>query len=311
MEKKSLIEYVKACYELEKSVYMQEEAIDVLESKLDYWGNYQSRQRGFYNCHRLTIPDETEVYGRNPNYLRPYDRGNFTPCVAVFRSEDRGNEKPHSSEEVKIYITATRNLTFKFWQGYDKRKKIKLEAYNKALAEANSQIKTYNEKVMRESLENSKLIKKEIENEKNILNCTEEILDLFYEKDIIFQKYRSFAAISSILEYLVSGRCKSLAEAYNKYEEELRQNIIIDKLDIIIDKLDQIERNQYMLYDAIMSVGEKIDAFSDEIDKALSSISQLNKNATICAYNSEIIAENELYQSKLLTFDVTYGILNK
>ena len=36
--------------------------------------------------------------------------------------------------------------------------------------------------------------------------------------------------------------------AYNLYEQELRQNLIINKLDFVIDRLDTVIDNQHMLY---------------------------------------------------------------
>ena len=38
-------------------------------------------------------------------------------------------------------------------------------------------------------------------------------------------------------------------------------------------------------------------------------MSRIQDNTVVSAYNSKIIADNGLYQSKLLTFDVTYRTL--
>ena len=222
---------------------------------------------------------------------------------------DRANEKPHSPEEIIIFINATKDLKFHFWQSHRRKAEIKLEAYNNALSEENKDIESYNDDIKQESLKKAELIGIELNNEIQYLYQTKRILNEYYSKDIIFIKYRSLIAVSAILEYLMSGRCTTLPEAYNKYEEELRQKIIIDKLDVIIDKLEQIEKSQYMLYDAIISMNNTLNNISQGVDKALSSMSRIQDNTVVSAYNSKIIADNGLYQSKLLTFDVTYRTL--
>lgn len=61
----------------------------------------------------------------------------------------------------------------------------------------------------------------------------EKSLDSLYEMGIIYPKYRNLVAVSTIYEYLSSGRCDRLDGpdgAYNLYEMELRQNIVIGQL---------------------------------------------------------------------------------
>lgn len=303
MENKALIDYVKNCYELEKSVYLQTEVIKFYEEKLSYFNDYQSRFMGLYN-ERITIPREYDIYSCiNPNYKN----GLYTGCSTLLKGWE--DERPHSPDEVIIYINATRNMKFGFFESDYSKAKKKLLAYNNALAEANNDIRNYNNNVQKESLQKAQIIGTELRSKRNCLYDTKRILQSFYEKDIVFAKYRTLPAMSAILEYLVSGRCKDLPSAYNKYEEEVRQAIIIDKLEKISNKLERIEKNQYMLYDAIMTVAQKMDAISSGVNAALSSMTRIEENTAISAYNSKIIADNEVFQSKLLAFDVTYRLL--
>ena len=79
----------------------------------------------------------------------------------------------------------------------------------------------------------------------------EEALISLYEEGIIYSKYRNLVAVSTIYEYLASGRCDQLEGpngAYNLYEMELRQNIVIGQLSTITEHLEQIKENQYTLY---------------------------------------------------------------
>jgi len=86
------------------------------------------------------------------------------------------------------------------------------------------------------------------------INKTQSTLEALYALDILFGKYRYFVAVASICEYFQSGRCDSLEGhegAYNLYENELRQNIIIGQLSKVIKELQQIRNAQYLLYEAI------------------------------------------------------------
>ena len=82
-------------------------------------------------------------------------------------------------------------------------------------------------------------------------------LSKYYEGDVIYPKYRNLPALTSIYEYLTSGRCSELTGsdgAYNLYESELRQNIVISQLNTIISNLEQIRQNQYTLYQEMVKI---------------------------------------------------------
>ena len=114
----------------------------------------------------------------------------------------------------------------------------------------------------------------------SISSCRD-ALEKLYGYDIIFPKYRNLVAISQIYEYFASGRVTELGGpngAYNLFESELRQNIIIYELKTIIDKLDEISSYQRMTYNAIM-----------ESNRLLANIEQ---NTAVSAFNSSVIAEN-------------------
>ena len=111
-----------------------------------------------------------------------------------------------------------------------------------------------------------------------VLASLESALKQVYEKNIIFPKYRNFVAITAINEYLESGRCSTLEGAdgaYNLYEMELRQNIVIGQLSNIISNLEQIRNNQFSLYEELKKSNEKIDDIIYEL-KVLQEDTKLN-----------------------------------
>ena len=100
-----------------------------------------------------------------------------------------------------------------------------------------------------------------------MLVALEEALQAVYDENVIFPKYRNFVAITTINEYLMSGRCSELEGpngAYNLYEMELRQNIVIAQLSSIVDNLEQIRNNQFSLYEELRESNRTINALLDE-----------------------------------------------
>ena len=73
-------------------------------------------------------------------------------------------------------------------------------------------------------------------------------------------------------EYFCSERCSTLTGhegAYNKFEDELRQNIIIIKLNQIETRMDDIQRNQHILWEAINETSMRVDSLSFNVDNSI------------------------------------------
>lgn len=97
---------------------------------------------------------------------------------------------------------------------------------------------------------------------KDLLNNLENALNEHYGQNILFPKYRNMVAITTINEYLMSGRCYELEGpngAYNLYEMELRQNIIVGQLSSIISGLEQIKNNQFSLYQELVKANATVN----------------------------------------------------
>lgn len=124
---------------------------------------------------------------------------------------------------------------------------------------------------------------------------TYQSLSEFYSLGVLHSKYQNLVAVSTLFEYLDTGRCAQLEGAdgaYDKYEVELRQNLIIGKLDDIVEHLDQIERTQTNLYDVLVEANTR----SDQLYRSVLSIEGYTKasvdQSMVAAYNSERIARD-------------------
>lgn len=189
----------------------------------------------------------------------------------------------------------------------EKRKKpvIVTEVYAKAMQRYNIEIEEY-EKSEAAYREHEKSYQAEMESYDERVaayksRCTKTIDEIFrvrneleyalitfYHQNIIYPKYRNFVAVTTIYEYLASGRCDTLEGAdgaYNLYEMELRQNIIIGQLSSVLDSLEQIKNNQFTLYKEITEANQKsADLLSD-----------ISNNTKFSAYaNKEIAKVNRI-----------------
>lgn len=134
------------------------------------------------------------------------------------------------------------------------------------------------------------------------LSETQQLLKKLYELDYIFPKYRNFVAICSIYEYFVSGRCTELTGAdgaYNLYESELRQDLIINRLDKIIDSLEVIKENQYALYSELERTNEILNGISSDMRELVSTVRRIEITANriedavhITNYYTQVTAQN-------------------
>ncbi len=133
-------------------------------------------------------------------------------------------------------------------------------------------------------------------------------LKKLYDYNIIAQKYRSFVPVCMFYEYFKNKRTYSLERnpntndegAYNMFEKESRDRVIIEKLDIAIDKLSEISENQHILYESINQANNKISSLSRQINAASKSItSSINNQTAIEVYNNERINAELRYMNNM------------
>lgn len=150
------------------------------------------------------------------------------------------------------------------------------------------------------SLENAKLIilREEIEIAEKLLTDLCQARKTMYSYDILFEKYRNFVAISSLYEYLVSGRCETLEGphgAYNLFENEIRMDMVISHLKQVIVSLEEIKQNQYMIYSAINESNRQLSNLNCSMDRAVNSLKEIeSSNKNIESYMAEISENTEV-----------------
>lgn len=143
----------------------------------------------------------------------------------------------------------------------------------------NKQITLINEnkKIAREKLmELKKKTKDDIQDAKKKL-------EEFYNLDVVFPKYRNLVAVTTFYEYIASSRCEALEGsmgAYNLYENEIRQNVIIIQLKNIVSQLEDIKQNQYCVYQEMQKAGKQLNNMKNtliDIHTAVSNSNDISK----------------------------------
>ncbi len=183
--------------------------------------------------------------------------------------------------------------------------RVRLE--NSKIKEKNQYIIAENEKNTKNARQKISLLNTELHDVQNQYEKTKDILNQYYSKNIIYPKYRNLVAVSSFYEYFCSGRCSQLEGhegAYNIFETEVRLDKVICKLDEVIEQLEEIRNNQYMLYSAIKEGNRRIGVLSDQINKAVMSLDNIESHARVTEYYGEITAKNTEFLKWIHILDI-------
>lgn len=108
-------------------------------------------------------------------------------------------------------------------------------------------------------------VDEEIEINSSFISAIDDMKEAFYSNGPIYEKYRNFPAVCQLQEYFASGRFKTLGDAYNQYELEVRLDQIIRDLQKAVELLEKIEENQRVLYDAIVDVTRSLSNFEESL----------------------------------------------
>ena len=122
-------------------------------------------------------------------------------------------------------------------------------------------------------------------------------LEQLYAMNILHPKYRNFIAVTMLLEYFETERCDALTGpngAYNLYEAELRQNLIILKLDEIIDRIDELQSTMYNCCEAMRTLNKQMN----KVQQQLGSISvKMDQQLTLQQQTLQFSAATAMYSA--------------
>ncbi|MBE6114295.1 MAG: hypothetical protein E7191_04365 [Erysipelotrichaceae bacterium] len=159
-----------------------------------------------------------------------------------------------------------------------------------------------------------KFYQRELDSVRKMRGETKAWLTVLYAKNIIYPKYQNYVATSTILDYLLSGRCSQLEGhegAYNLYENESRLNAIITKLEDIERAVNRVAGNQYLLaksiensnrrmenlFQSTCELAERMSSLESGMSAISDNLEQINELSAITAYNTERTAAEVRYRN--------------
>ena len=191
---------------------------------------------------------------------------------------------------------------YKFYKFSSDTNRIRIS--NEKIDKENQILEKYNQDKL--NIRNAQManMEEEVKFLKERLIESNNLLNNLYDLNVLYPKYRNFIAVSSIYEYLSSGRCNTLEGydgAYNIFEQDMKMNLIINKMDDILINLKQIKQNQYMLYNILQKINTDIAYIKEDFHQIRIQNESILENNSVIAYNSKITAQNsEIFKYYLL-----------
>lgn len=306
-------EYVKCVYELEKSCYEQNALIHLLEKKC--------AQLQHPNLHSRIIAEplqkpRTDLSGAilGGAFFGAIGAGVSLFCgtgaLAYAAIIKIGNILNYPTDESLVFLLIAIGIVFVIgmlfgalvaWLKWKKQVRESIKVHSESvqfIENENAKIAKINYHIQYEANRKAALLSTKISEAKKCYLETNQLLQSYYSLDVIYPKYRSFVPITMFFEYLSSGRCAQLEGhegAYNIYEQELRMNLILNKLDDIIVRLDRIQENQYMLANAIKQSNETAQRIYNAVATCADQLHDISANTEATMYFSQVSALNTTY----------------
>lgn len=137
-------------------------------------------------------------------------------------------------------------------------------------------------------------------------NYARKTLSEIYSLDVLDERYRNFVAVSTMYQYLKTGRCvivKGHGGIIDSYENDLKFELIISNLKDINRKLDVVINNQEMLYDEITKANSTLKDINNEIKSVHETNKKIESNAAVSAAMQEQIAASNRYMANVMYFN--------
>lgn len=280
-------EYLEHVYSLEKSCYQQQILITMLKRKM---GNLQNPKLK----EKVTAKNKNELMSLWMSLSTLLFTGILFSIFSLFSEfwSQSVTVGPIKTNVATVGCFLAAGVVFLVcYFAFDRPAGKEYKRDLKTATKTNEQIEYMNQATIEAIPGRIAVIKKQLDEALTAYQNTRLVLSKFYDANILYPKYRSLVPVTMFYEYFSSGRCNQLEGhegAYNLYENELRLNLILGKLDDIINRLDQIRDNQYMLVNAILECNR-------QAEKTYQLLQNVEANTAASAYFSQISAVNTTY----------------
>ncbi|MEE0059874.1 MAG: hypothetical protein UE295_03500 [Acutalibacteraceae bacterium] len=292
-----LTEYLRTCFEIEKTIYIQQETI----SKMNAQYNQLGRER------KISMPQKPETY---------YSSGDVDAlCIGIFAIilailcftiiPQATSIAGFFKAIVKLAIGSV--IAVAFIPIYcaikgsieTKEKEQRLnERYQTELREYDKAVQKDKERVANELLQKN-LLSIQIRQLKVKMQESKETRKKIYSCNVLEESYQGLIPVAYIYQYLKVGKTLGLrfnpstgdTGAYNLYDNDRRLDRIISQNDIIINNLEKLYDTVLSLKSDIVNMNIKINSLSSNFrqfsNQALKSINQIEAHSAVTEYNSE------------------------
>ncbi len=282
-----LITYLENVIDLESTVFTQSNMIDSLQRKINSLGcsrNIYVRNVPTRNFGELVMPVATVVgaIGSGIGFLSGLGSGNIFSMF--FNSIGNAIEYGLIGAGIGFAAGMVRYFYAKYMESSERKN---------AQAQANNEAKQDHRRVLAEKDQAARLAV--LQNDLIAKHSqTKAVLQKYYDANVLYEKYRHFAAVCMICEYLKSGKCETLRGhegAYVLYDRESRLDTINYKIDSVLSNLEAIRENQAILYDAIQRGNRTMEKVLNESYKQTRLMEFTSEQSAIAAYNSGVAAQ--------------------
>lgn len=184
---------------------------------------------------------------------------------------------------IKIIFHIIKKITAS--NDYSKKKNNSVIVYQQALAQDASRVEHENKIIAALNFEQDTM--------RINYSILKDKLQKLYNQNIIFDGYRNMIAVAQFYEYIASGMCDRLEGAngaYQQYQNFVNAGRICERLDRISSQLDVIQRNQRMLYNAVMNIQQSLNNIENSLGRmemSLNDIQQKVQRLTSAAVSAE------------------------
>ena len=187
--------------------------------------------------------------------------------------------------------------TQKYSEEQDQLEKDTIESLNNDIKDFDNIIKNHkNEKARLEAI-TIKEYEREIAENTESLEKIDRALEVYYEPQALYPKYRSLIPVATMYGYFDSGRCIDLtghSGAYGYYEKELRYKNITEDLDEILQKTEEAAGDQALIQKKVAEIKDKASKLVSTVDEAIQK--NLDANPDVSKISSRLKHSRELQE---------------
>lgn len=311
MSNENLCPYLKSVAELEQDIYTLEETKAALHAQKRKTTPKQSFPKP--DLDTLRLPRDTIIQTEKPREVYViWMVVAFFALISLLLSclSQGGAAMVVFGIPLAIFIATRKTNSITDEQHSAKEAELKYRLYTDLLAQYEQKVAQEDARYEQEEIEVvhfNRCLQEQINQIDKTLVEAKRALQSLYALDIIHPKYRAIIPVTMFCEYVETGRCDDLAGAngaYNKYEEELRMELIIGsirdvkhalgqisiQLGQLSMQIEKIQQNQYLLFKAMQESNRHIEEIAHAAASMAKDEGSVAKNTAWIAYNAEVTA---------------------